>query len=499
MPIFADGNVNPASFGVPDLYVNVNAPPAAALPGAPADILGIVGTAIWGPKNSPVPVSDEAGAAVYFGPMQARKFDLMTQVRAAVMNGARNLRLVRATDGSDLASSATVQTNGGTATSRYTGSGGNAIQIRIQKGSAASTHKVTVLKPGLQPEVFDNIPGTANAAWVNIANAINNGATGRGRSEIITFTAGVSTTTPTYSDTAINFTGGTDGAATATAATLIGADTNPRTGMYALRDTGIAAFLLADCDDVSTWATQLAFGKSEMAEAFAVSPSGDTIATFTTSTGGVDDPFIKTIFGDWVYMFDAVNKTTRLVSPQGFLAGRKVALGPHQSLLNKPLYGIVGTQKSYAAQRYSRAELQEIANARGEVITMTSVGGDYPSARFGRNSSSDTARNGDEYTTYTGYLAKSFDQGAGLGRYVGRLITPEQIREAESDIGGFLTNEIEEGRAKAASVKITVPPGYTGAEKANVQVQYLEVLQYFIVDLTGGKTVEIVNAAPLAA
>ena len=38
--------------------------------------------------------------------------------------------------------------------------------------------------------------------------------------------------------------------------------------------------------------------------------------------------------------------TVRLVSPQGFAAGRLANLSPEQSSLNKQLYGVIGSQKS---------------------------------------------------------------------------------------------------------------------------------------------------------
>ena len=44
-------------------------------------------------------------------------------------------------------------------------------------------------------------------------------------------------------------------------------------------------------------------------------------------------------------MIDQVNAAIRLVSPQGFAAGRLANLSPEQSSLNKPLYGVVGSQK----------------------------------------------------------------------------------------------------------------------------------------------------------
>ncbi|MFX6834697.1 hypothetical protein ABTH32_20095, partial [Acinetobacter baumannii] len=86
------------------------------------NILGVVGTASWGPVNAATTIGDMAGYARQFGAIQARKYDMGTIVATAVLQGANNFRCVRVTDGTDAAASAVVQTNCITFTSKYTGS-----------------------------------------------------------------------------------------------------------------------------------------------------------------------------------------------------------------------------------------------------------------------------------------------------------------------------------------------------------------------------------------
>ena len=72
--------------------------------------------------------------------------------------------------------------------------------------------------------MFDNIAGSANALWVNMANAINLGLSGiRGPSNYIVATAGAGVTAPATASYALAF--GTDGAATITSTVLVGVDT----------------------------------------------------------------------------------------------------------------------------------------------------------------------------------------------------------------------------------------------------------------------------------
>jgi Phage tail sheath protein FI len=313
-------------------------------------------------------------------------------------------------------------------------------------------------------------------------------------------TAGAGTTTPTAGSGTLS--SGVDGTTTISGSVLVGADTTPRTGMYALRGTGAALFALADCDDSTTWGTQLSFALSESMEAVAVSPASDTIANIG-STNTQDNPWMKLLFGDWIYWLDTINNLTRLVSPQAFYLGAKVALGVEQSVLNKGLANVVGTQKSYANQVYSAAELQALAAARVDLITNPVPGGAYFGFRFGRNTSSDPVRHQDSYTTLTNYIATTLNAGA--GKFVGRLQTPTEMREAESALGAFLDNMWQAGQIGNAagtvpySVKVTSGQAGSGTQKAKVLVQYFDVVEYFLVDLTGGASVQIVTAAQFAA
>lgn len=503
MTQFIQNGQNPAALGLPDLYINLEAPPPPALPGANYGIIGIVGTANWGPTNSPAEFGSFTQGSQVFGDMQARKYDLLTQVALAGMQGAIQFLGVRVTDGTDVAASASIQTTCLTLTAKYTGSKGNQLQAIIGTGTAPNSFKLTISLPGTPPETFDNITGTANAFWVNAANAINNGNGAlRPASALVTASAGAGTTAPVLGTT--NFTGGTDGATTISGSVLVGSDAIPRKGMYALRGTGLSFLILADCDDNTTWSTQLSFGLDELCEPVAVGPSGDTIANHQTTmnTAGIDSPWIKVCFGDWVQFKDTINNQLRVVSPQGVFAGRKAAVGPAESTLNQPVYGIVGTQKSLAQQVYSTADLITLGTTRSDVLVNPSVGGPYFSPRFGRNSSSDPGRHQENYTTYTNYLAKSMAQG--LGSFVGRLLTPEEMREAKAAIGGFLDNEILAERCKAYSVQIDAnnnPASQTqlGIQKAKVMVQYFSTVEYFLVDFIGGQTVVPASAVPVAA
>lgn len=507
MPIVQQGSVNTTALSVPDLYVQI-VPPQPALNGVPTNVLGVVGTAAWGPANSPVVVSGPSDCALQFGPMQARKFDLGTAVYTASLQGAANFRCVRVTDGTDAAASATLGTGPGiTFTAKYTGTLGNSLSVTVGTGtnsvSGAATYKLTVNLPGQLSEVYDNVGGTGNALYVAMAAAINAGLSGlRGPSQLVVATAGSGTAAPTNPST-VTLSGGTDGATTITSAVLVGQDTVPRKGMYALRGTGASVAVLADADDTTQWTLQTAFGLAEGVYMVAASPAGDTITNFasTLSGAGIDSYALKAVFGDWCYITDTVNGgVTRLVSPQGFVAGKLAALSPEQSSLNKPLQGVVATQKTFQRQQYSGAELQAIAQARGEVIANPSPGGAYFSARLGLNSSSNAAVNGDNYPRLTNYIAATLN--AGMGVYIGQLQSPTVRQSAKATLDNFLQNMFQQNMIQDWKVILdgtNNPPTRValGYMQADVKVVYLSVIRYMLINLEGGQTTVIVrNSSP---
>ena len=55
MPIVQQGSINTTALVVPDLYVQIVPPQNLLLNGVPTDIVGVVGSASWGPVGQPVP------------------------------------------------------------------------------------------------------------------------------------------------------------------------------------------------------------------------------------------------------------------------------------------------------------------------------------------------------------------------------------------------------------------------------------------------------------
>jgi phage tail sheath protein FI len=509
MPIVQQGSINTTALVVPDLYVQIVPPQNLVLNGVPTDIVGVVGSASWGPVGHPVIVGSMSDYAVAFGPVMPRKYDMGTQVATAVQQGAQNFRCVRVTDGTDTAASLTVPGVNVIFTAAYTGAVGNNISVALAGGSRANTWRLSVALPGFVPEVFDNIAGTGAAFWQALAAAVNEGqGPQRGPSQLITANANGATAAPAAF--AYSFAAGmpgTDGAAGVSAATLIGLDVAPRTGMYALRGQGCSIVVLADADDPTQYLTQAAFGLSEGAYMILTGPAGDSIsnAIAAKQSAGLDTYACKLMFGDWIWWNDPVNGMLRLVSPQGFTAGRLANLSPEQSSLNKPLYAVIGSQKSGAPGSgqnagYSAAELGALLQAGIDVIANPQPGGAFWGVRGGHNASSNAATNGDNYTRLTNYIAATL--ASGMGQYVGEVINADLFRRIRATQLSFLQNMLSQGMLGSTdgSLPFSVicdasnnPPSRTalGYVQSDAQVQYQAINEKFIVNIEGGQTVQV--------
>ena len=395
-----------------------------------------------------------------------------------------------------------------TLTALYTGIVGNTLQPSLQPGTAAGSTKLVLARPGYISEVFDNILGAGNAFWQNLANAVNQGISSvRGPSNLFMATAGTGAASPPGTSTVIAVSGGTDGAGTLLApvadSVLLGTDTAPRKGLYALRSQGCFVVTLADHATSTQWTNLVAYGLGEGSFLASSTPLGDTLTNAQTelATAGVDFYALKVLFGDWIWWYDTTNSIQRWIAPATFWAPLRANLSPPNSALNKQIFGVVGSQMTLAGGTWSDAQLQTLFQARLDILTNPAPGGTYWTTRAGINTSSNAAVNGENYTTMTNWLALSIASWAGVN--VGLLQTPTQRLQAKAVLDDFFNAQWQLGYIGNAdfafgqgsppwSVAIndqTTPASLAaqGYEIAAVMVQYLAVIRFFIVNLTGGK------------
>lgn len=402
----------------------------------------------------------------------------------------------------------TVSANQVLNTGAFAGSAGNSLTLA--KSSTAITISGATLAGGV---------GTWNAFWVNLVNVINNGNAFHGPSAYTVAVAGAASVPPILS-TPVTLSGGTDGANGVTDATLMGQDIIPRKGMYALRGSNCDCFTLCDLATVADYAAIASFGLSETMFPIFASPSGDSIqnALATRINAGVDTPWFKLILGDWPSFYDSYNGVTRLINPSAIGLGIYGNLSPQQSALNKPLQGISSTQRATLGQTYSDTELSIINTGGIDVILppTSSPGGYYFSFATGRNASSNTAANGDEYTRMTNFLIRAA-QSKAAGSFVGQLqsIQPNDLTRANAKalFDGFsaqlASSQVGLGINGQGMIDtpwlvqcdlLNNPPNLQALGYLFLywQVRYLNVIRYFVIKFAGGGnvTVNVQNTQP---
>ena len=512
--ITQQGALNTTALVVPDLYLQLVPPSTVMLNGVPTNVLGIVGSASWGPVGMPVVIGTASDYATAFGPVVDRLYDMGTHVAIAIQQGANSLCCVRVSDGTDTAATVSDSTGSIAFTARYSGSLGNRIGVTLSAGSQVGSWAATIGIPGLPLERFDNIAGSGSAFWTALALAINTGVgqLSARASHFVTAEAKGGATAP--ASASYTLTGGTDGAGAVTSASLVGS-MSPRLGMYALMGQSCSLIDLCDCIDPTQWSAIDAFASSEGAYAILSGPAGDTIANAVSikTEAGIDSFAVKLLFGDWLYWWDATNQTQRLVSPQPFAAGRLVNLSPEQSGLNKQLFAIAGSQGvglpgSNATKAYSSAELAVLFENGIDLITRPGAGGqNFWTMRLGHNTSSNPATNGDNYTRLTNYIAATLN--AGMGTYVGSVINAALLRNIKGTLLAFLSILLGQGilgstnGAQPFAVlcdAVNNPPVRTalGYVQADVQVQYQGINEKFLVNLDAGTTVLVTTASGAA-
>lgn len=539
MPIYSAGDFNTSALTAPDLYVQVVPPRTRFINGVPTDGLGLVGVGSWGPVNSVFRINSDTDMAFFLGPPEDRQFDLSTAVAISLQLGASNLNCVRVTNGGDKAAIGWLFNNKGKQslllTALYSGTRGNQIVAGVNTGTAVNSKKLTISLPGISAEVFDNIRGEGDALWKAMAHAVNHGQMNiRGPSQLVRASLDeVKTVQASGADNQdtdhksqadetadvikpVQLTGGDDGleagididknkqSEAVSENMLVGTDGTDtlRTGMYALRGSGSQVINLIDVTSSDHWPAMTAFARTEGAYVISQGPASTDCKSQSEALkkSGVDDWHFKLIVGDWPYWKDTANGTNRMIAPATFEAANIASRSPHISTLNKRIPGIIATERQLKGRPYSAPEIGAINSARLDVITNPCPGGNYFGMRSGRNTSSNPTQNDDTYTRMTNFLSLTI--AASFGSVVGDNQTTDLRRETKSTLEAFLSSlemlkmigNPNGGPAFSVRLDATNNPDSRvalGYMTADVQVKYLNVVRYFLVNLEGGGSVSI--------
>lgn len=313
--------------------------------------------------------------------------------------------------------------------------------------------------------------------------------------------------------------GGTNGNATITSATLLGSDTaNPRTGMYALRNqVGGGMVMLADADDSTKWPAQRDFSQSESCYVIGTGPAGyqDNISGMSTllQNSGINFYGFSVLQGDWCQFNDPFNNVTRYISPQSFKCEELASQLPSSSALNKPANGIVGTQKTNEGRVYSDAELSQLRTGRIEVITRPlPVSQSQFGCRLGINTSSNPLEQTDNYPRMVNFLGLTILNA--MGQFIGQPQTPTVRLQCSALIETFLSNlftlgmigDVNQPGDPNAAYKVILDDSNNpnsrvalGFMQADVQVNIFSIIQYLVVNLSVQQGGLVTVSAPVPA
>ena len=327
----------------------------------------------------------------------------------------------------------------------------------------------------------------------------------------VTVTPSGSTNYPSLVLNNYAFAGGTSGNSGVSDAQLIGSDfTNPRSGMYSLRNTNATVGVLADQTNSSFWVTQQSFGLQEGIYMIGVmSNNYDTNISAAISlkqSSGVASYAFKLMLGDWCNIFDPFNNVNRYISPAGFVAGILATNLPDNSSLNKVMNGINFTQKTADGQVYSNADLQALQTAGIDVITTPIPASNSAyGVRLGINTSGNITTIGDNYSRMIPFLAYTLESG--MGQFIGLPQTVDLQNQARATLQSFLQNLQQLGMigtldgSPAFSVILdssnNLPQQVAlGYMQANVQVTLWSIVFQFIVNLQAGQSVNVQTLPP---
>lgn len=510
--ILPAGSLNPNSTIAPGVYI-LEKLPTSPVTGVETDTILCVGTASGGPVNFPVTIGSLQEQVATFGNPSTSAFDLGTPVMAAASLGASSFLCVRVTDGTDLKATVDVHdttltpVEGMVLTAKYSGTIGNTINVTVSEGTnstiALPTFKVTIYLPtgngSSVPEIYDNIGGSGAALWQNMVNAINMGQGGfTAPSELVTAAIGTATNPPALDDYVLA--GGTNGNSGVTAATLIGSDTLPLTGMYSASGADFSLMVLSGVTDASTFIAQADFCANQGAYAMLARPLGESYVDGIAAkkTIGLVSYATKFLVGEtWVKINDSFNNVQRYVPQQGIVAGLLSLLQPQDSGLNKVINSsiLVSTYFSDQNKRYTNADIVAILQNGLDTIANPSPGGNYWALQTGKNTSNNILASGDNFTRLTNFLAGSLQNS--LGVYIGQLQNDTQRRSAKTALNSFLNGLAVQNMIGSStggqpfSVVIDnsnnpISSVAQGIEQADVKVAFFQVIVAFLVNLQTG-------------
>lgn len=501
---------------VAGVYVYVQPPSAVGTAGIPTSLSGFVGTCSWGQPGALLPFSDSSSLYAQCGSFDSGGLDANSIHPDAVLAlpFTQNCYAVRVINGG-VASSAQINDSGGSsgiiATAFYEGEEGDNISWSIAGGSnntaSAPTATMTWTRQGYAPEIYPNLPNPSGGGFAAAAiAAVNNGMPGvRGPSKIVILSANGSSTND-FTPSSGSLSGGDNGA-NVNSGQQIGVDGSgsSRTGIYALRGSGVQQFIACGNVDSTQYNVLSSFAASEGSLAVCALPSGtDTPSAISIKQNANLNSIYAALVNGFVYYTNPSTHNEDFVSPLGLAMGIIASLPPEASPMNKPVGGvgnILATERMRTGPAFSS---EEMAQLQGAGIMYLKYGMDRASNLIGfphgQNSFGVPGSGQDDvaYTRMTNFMAGSIV--GRLGPYIGELQSSSKNdatrRNAKASLTTFLQSLQDANRIQWYNVQLdeVLNTAVTIAEGlclALVQVQYMGIIKYFLVTFQGGQQIGV--------
>jgi hypothetical protein len=216
MPVTQQSNFVASSLAVNDIYVVIVRPVSVSVQGVSTSICGLVGTAAWGPLNTPLTVGSPQELSQNFGPLRNKPNDMPTDALILLRAGVPDVECVRVSDGTDAAATAPcVSASTGTVTVGGTFSAGTTINVTVA-GNLVS---------------YLTVAGDTNLAGVaaSLALALNSNATFKLSFEAVVLSGSIVTIVSSKNDNTTTLTTSASGGTvttTASGGTLTGGGTS---------------------------------------------------------------------------------------------------------------------------------------------------------------------------------------------------------------------------------------------------------------------------------
>lgn len=324
------------------------------------DVIGVVGTANWGPTDTPTLVTSLAEFMQQFGGYETGLTGILTASAVYAQNARARMYFVRATPSSVAGVKATKTLSAKVRIdAKHIGTEGNNVSVTVANGThSGKKYTLSDAVLGLT-EIWDD-QGNTTVASNTFAAAGGPNEPGAG-SQLVTFVSLVDTDPANAA--AAPLVGGTNG--TAVDADYIGAvgAGGSRTGLYAFDAVSDVRYLVAAQQSSTAIQTAwLAYAEARSIKQGLVFAIVNTPAAQDPGTVGIGtlDSDRAAIFWPWLQSVAMpVAARASYVAPDGFIAGLMSTQKPNRGPLNLPLYGV--TQLQYSA---SDAQLDTVTDKR---------------------------------------------------------------------------------------------------------------------------------------